>query len=155
MGRRKLPYEEGDWIAVPLRQDKGYALGLLIAHDKGGGLIVNFYGERFLSKPSARDAGGIDASAVMKAIRCGDLGLTRGEWSIIGSLENFSPEHWPLPKFGRIDISNRAFRVSYGREDLMRPISEELISKAEMEVLPEDGLYGAGAVERLLTHLLS
>ena len=35
MARRKLPYDEGDWAAVPL-EGGGYALGLIARMDRGG-----------------------------------------------------------------------------------------------------------------------
>jgi hypothetical protein len=87
----------------------------------------------------------------------GDLGLLGRmpeTWPILGRLSDWDRDRWPLPDFCRRDISGKAYRVVYSDENLAGPQSEVEISDEECDKLPRDALSGAGAVERILTHLL-
>ena len=63
---------------------------------------------------------------------------------------------WPTPAFGRLEeLTGRAFKVIYDDADPNRLLGEERIDRSELASMPKDGLSGAGAVERILTRLLS
>jgi hypothetical protein len=151
---RRLPYGDGDWFAVPLRDDVGFALGVVARHDHRGGVIGYFFGERFEELPLLESVGSLRAQDAVRVMRFGDLGLVKGQWPILGRLDGWSAEEWPMVAFGRRELTGRAFRVVYSPDDLRGPMAEELISDDECDRLPRDALSGAGAVERVLTALL-
>ncbi len=90
----------------------------------------------------------------IKILRFGDLSLLNKEWVVIGDIPSWDRKKWPLPNFVRKDdISKRAWRVRYSEEDPNRVIDE--VPEPFNSVLERDAMYGAGAVEKLLTQLLA
>ena len=152
---RRLPYGDGDWFAVPLRENGGYGVGLVTCHDRRGGVVGYFFDLRCDGVPTLADVSGLSPSDALRVMRFGDLGLIKAQWPILGKLEDWSAEDWVLPAFGRRDPTGMAFRVIYSAEDLRGPVREEPISDDECDALPRDALSGAGAVERVLTQLLT
>lgn len=154
MPRKRLPYQEGDWIAVPLRNG-GYALGLVGRMDGQGGIVGYFFGPRQREVPHLTDAHGLAPIDAILIRRFGDLELIRGNWPILGRLPGWDRNVWPLPSFGRIALDNSwATRVEYD-ETTLDFVREVPVSLEEAQQLPEDGLSGAGAVEIRLTKLLT
>ncbi|MCC6434838.1 MAG: immunity 26/phosphotriesterase HocA family protein [Acidimicrobiales bacterium] len=151
---RRLPYGDGDWFAVPLRDDAGFAVGVVARHDRRGGVIGYFFQERFAEVPSLESLPALQARDAVRVMRFGDLGLIKSQWPILGRRNDWSAEDWPMPAFGRREPTGRAFRVIYSPDDLRGPIAEEPIPDDECDQLPRDALSGAGAVERVLTALL-
>lgn len=151
-----LPYSEGDWFTVPLRQG-GVALGLVSRADGHGGVIGYFFGPKRWHPVRLDDAIGLSTRDALRVMQFGDLGLLGRmpeTWPILGRLSDWDRDRWPLPDFCRRDISGKAYRVVYSDENLAGPQSEVEISDEECDKLPRDALSGAGAVERVLTHLL-
>ena len=103
MRRRRLPYCEGDWFAVPLR-DTGYATGLVARADRRGGLLGYFFGPRRESPASLEDLQMLTPSDAILVGQFGDLGLLRGAWPIIGSAGAWDRAAWPMPLFARTDV---------------------------------------------------
>lgn len=151
---KALPYTNGDLVAVPLREGGGYAVGLISAHDRRGGVIGYFFNQRFEEPPSIDVASAFGIADAVRVMRFGDLGLIKGGWLVLGKHPEWAPCEWPMPVFGRRDPTGRAFRVVYSSHDLRGPESEEVITDDECDLLPRDALSGSGAVERVLTHLL-
>lgn len=153
MPRRRLPYRDGTWFAVPLRTS-GYGLGLVARHDGRGGVIGYFFNAHHDKVPLLASVSGTRPADAMLVLRFGDLGLIDNEWPILGELDGWRPEEWPMPVFGRRDMSGRAYRVIYSADNLGGPVREEQITDDECNKLPSDGLDGAGSVELVLTELL-
>lgn len=151
---KSLPYADGDLIAVPLRDEAGYAVGLIAAHDGLGGVIGYFFNQRFEEAPSLEAASALGSPDVLRAMRFGDLGLVKGGWIVLGEYPEWRPCDWPIPVFGRREPTGRAFKVMYSAKDLRGPEREEAITDGECDLLPRDALSGSGAVERVLTHLM-
>ena len=151
---RRLPYGDGDWFAVPLRDGSGFAVGVVARHDRRGGVIGYFFRERLAEVPSLESVPSLAAQDAVRVMRFGDLGLIKGQWPVLGRRDDWSADEWPMPVFGRREPTGRAFRVVYSPDDLRGPVVEELISDDECDQLPRDALSGAGAVERVLTALL-
>jgi hypothetical protein len=152
---KRLPYRDGQLVAVPLRDDGGYAVGLIAAHDGRGAVVGYFFNQRFVDPPPLDEANALGPSEVLRVVRFGDLGLLNGGWIVIGDYVGWQPSEWPVPAFGRREPSGRAFKVIYSTADLRGPAREEAISEDECDRLPRDALSGSGSVERVLTHLLS
>ena len=149
----KLPYREGTWFGVPLRQG-GFAVGLVArATAKGKVILCYFFGSRHTTVPALPEVERLKPSDAIRIIRVGDLGLIRGEWPIIGQANSWERSHWPMPPFARLDpLSRKAWRVYHSDSD------PNLIDREEPEqyesTLEDDGLFGAGAAELVLTKLL-
>lgn len=152
---RRLPYSEGDWFAVPLRESGGYGIGVVARHDRRGGVIGYLFNLRRDDIPTLDDVAGLRPSDAIRVMRFGDLGLIRSQWPILGKLEEWRPDDWPIPAFSRREPTGRAFRVIYSADDLRGPVREEPITEDECDRLPRDALSGAGAVELVLTQLLA
>ena len=156
MPRKKLPYKEGSWFAVPL-EDSGYALGLVARSRPGGKLLFGyFFGPRREKVPKSSEATDLLPEDAVLTRRFGDLGLINGEWPVIGESEDRNRDAWPMPLFVRKDfISGKLSLIKYSEDDLADEISMyECPAGAEQE-LPEDGSSGHIALQIRLTQLLS
>jgi len=155
MAKKTLPYKEGDWFAVPLR-DSGYGVGLVARMDGEGVVLGYFFGPCYDRLPTKEDISGLSATDAVLVRRFGDPGFLRREWPIIGESDSWSRELWPVPAFGRIALDrSKAWLTEYSDNDLTSPQREIAISVEEATGLPEDGLSGYGAIEIRLTRLLS
>jgi hypothetical protein len=121
---------------------------------QGKVLLGYFFGVKFPSIPTPSDLPILLPENALKVVKFGDLSLMTGEWPVVGHLQNWDQEDWPMPKFIRRDpLAKRARLVSYADDDPNQLVSEEPgnFEAAEYE---EDSLLGAGFVELLLTRLL-
>ncbi len=90
----------------------------------------------------------------------GDLGIIRRQWPLINNGQLFNRSDWPVPLFHRVlpIPEGKAVIVEYGQDysGLEAPICERITPvNEEILKLPEDGLFGSGAIEILLTKLLN
>lgn len=157
MPRRKLPYKEGDWFAVPLRT-QGYGVGR-VARMSGRGLVIGyFFGPKHNQLPTVEDVIDLTPDDAILIRRLGDLGLLEGEWPIIyrPEPEVWLRNDWPLPAFGSIAVDqSRAWRTEYSEEDINKVIREAQVDVEQARHLPDDALAGYGALEIVLTKLLN
>ncbi len=155
MARKKLPYIEGDWFAVPLRTGE-YGLGRAVRIDGRGGVLGYFFGMAQEQVPSKEAVAILTPAEAVLIRHCGDLGIIEGKWPIIGHDIPWCREDWPVPAFARIDeYEGKAWKVEYSDTDGTSVIREISISLEEAHDLPEDGLSGYGALEIRLTKLLT
>jgi Immunity protein 26 len=151
---KKRPYREGSIFAIPLRSG-GFAVGVVArksAHH--GGLLGYFFGPKFSSVPDSGDIGVLHPDMALRVLKFGDLSLMNHEWPVIGDITNWNRKEWPLPDFVRKDdISRKAWRVRYSEDDVCQYISEH--PESFDSPLERDSMFGAGAVELLLTRLLT
>lgn len=154
MGRKKLPYREGDWFAVPLG-DGHYALGIAARVAGNGGVIGYFFGPRYDHIPVAEEIQDLSPAQAVLVANFGDLGLIKGQWPVIFRPADWNKEEWPMPIFGRVHpITGRGFRTLYSESDLATPVWEERIPADEARQLPEDSAWGYQAVEIHLARTL-
>jgi len=150
----KVTYREGDWFAVPLR-DGCFAVGVVARANPKAALLGYFFGPRRSEVPTLEDVGGLKPGDAVLVGKFGHLGLTRGEWPIIGRIEDWDRTAWPMPVFVRYEeLSGRPFKVFYDDDDPNKLLREEQVPPGEAEQGPKDGLMGAGFAEKLLTTLL-
>src|SRR5687768_5375020 len=85
--RGRLPYKEGDWFAVPLR-DGGWAVGRVARMPpppkRGIHLLGYFFGPRRDRVPALDDVADLAPEAAISIERFSDLGLVRGTWPVLG-----------------------------------------------------------------------
>jgi len=157
--KKHIRYSEGQWFAVPLKNG-GYALGIIVrgSYKTKGGLGY-FFGPRYSEIPDEQETWRKQPSDAILIGWFGDLGIIQGRWPLIPSTRPFRREEWPVPKFKRIDALNpeKGWLVEYSQEDSGAGLSvrEVYCDARDLEGLPEDGIYGAGAIENVLTKLLS
>lgn len=150
----KLPYREGTWFAVPLRQG-GFAPGVVArATTEGKVILCYFFGPRRNVIPALEDVEGLVPGKAICVVRIGDLSLIRGDWPIIGNPISWKRSEWPMPPFvRRDDLSLNAWRIQYS-DDNPNAIDHEVPVQYE-STLGRDAVLGAGAAELLLTKLLT
>jgi len=154
MARKKLPYKEGDWFAVPLEKH-GYAIGLIARGTKGAILLGYFFGPPRRTIPSCEDIIDLKAEDAVLIRMFGDLGLLNGEWPIICASQKWNREEWPMPEFVRIgSISGKASLIKYSEDDLRYEINARPCSQDLVGLHPKDMIAGYGAIEIVLTNLL-
>jgi hypothetical protein len=154
MVKRMLPYQEGTWFAVPLR-DSGYALGLVARSNDKGIALGYFFGPKHNDIPRNENISRLRPEDAILIRLFGDLGLIQGKWPVICHDPAWNRTKWPLPHFGKIAADkSRAIMVQYSEENINKEVQEQSISVEEAQRLPEDGLSGYGAIEIRLTRLL-
>jgi hypothetical protein len=151
---KTLPYQEGTWFAMPLRQG-GYAIGMIARMAPRGRIVLAyFFGPKWDIIPALGFAEGLQSKDAVNCLRIGDLGLIDGSWHVLGVLPNWNRQAWPMPTLVRRDeLSKRAWRSVYSDSDPSKLTREEPIPYEGCE-LERDALYGYGAAELLLTKLL-
>jgi hypothetical protein len=148
----RLPYSEGSVFLVPLRSG-GYARGVVArATEEGKGLLGYFFGPSLESPGNAR-LDDLDPTAAILCVCFGDLGLIKGDWTIIGEVPKWDHTKWSMPDFVRRDpLSRKAWVVRRSDNDPNR-ILAEYPTDFDSELAP-DSAYGYGAIEITLTKLL-
>ncbi len=156
MGKKKLPYKEGDWFGVPLA-DGGYAVGLIARSRRGGkALFGYFFGPRRSQLPSLTDIRDLTPADAILIGKFGDLGLYTGEWPIIGHSEPWERKAWPMPPLIRVDeFSGKTWKVEYSEDDPSLMVQETPCDAKEAHRFPRDRAMGSGAVALRLTKLFS
>jgi Immunity protein 26 len=152
----KANYSEGDWFTVPLREG-GFAVGVIARAMPGkkGILLGYFFGPRREHVPQLTELSVLSASDAVLVARFGDLGLIEGTWPLLGPIDGWDRNAWPIPAFGRLqELTGRALKLIYDDNDPSWPISEKRIDSQELADLSTDDLFGAGAVEIALTDLV-
>jgi hypothetical protein len=121
----------------------------------GGVLMGYFFGPRRLNLPSLEELHGLRPERAVLVQRFGDLHLMDDRWPILGYVDDWRRDDWPMPAFGRyVEIDEKAWRVVYQDDNPNSVPRETRISVEESQHLPDDGLLGAGLVELTLTRLL-
>ncbi|EEF59410.1 immunity 26/phosphotriesterase HocA family protein [Pedosphaera parvula] len=151
----KLPYKEGTWFAVPLRQG-GFAIGVVArATAKGKVILGYFFGPRRMSVPTLEEVETLNPQNAIRKLQVGDLSLVKGEWPIIGLSKSWERADWPMPVFIRRDpLRPKAWLVYRSDTDPNVVIREEPAPNG-LTGLENDSLSGAGAAEIVLTRLLT
>lgn len=150
-----MPYREGDSFAVPLTGG-GWAIAVIARIAPGGRVVVgHFFGPRLPALPAVGSLRALQPQDSILTARFGDLGIVQGKWKPLGQLGSFKREQWPMPVFYRtVPHTGQLLRVSYRGENPNAIPDEVIISQQEAGRLPEDSLFGAAAVERVLASML-
>jgi hypothetical protein len=146
---------EGNWYAIPLR-DGGYGIGLVARKGKGGILFGYFFGPRSEQPPTLEDTKDLTPEIAVYRSMFGDLGIQEGKWPLLGKRDEWNREQWPMPEFGRIaEATGHAWIDTYSDDDPSQFVRERRCSIEEARRLPTSSLDGYGAVEIMLTKMLT
>src|SRR5688572_21513384 len=119
----RINYEEGSLIAVPL-QRKGWALGVVARLSGKGALLVYFFGPVYKAPPRAVKTFSKRAQDAILVVRCGDLGLLERRWKVIGRIQEWDRQAWPMPWFVRTDVvTGTHLRIMYSDDNLTKQIA--------------------------------
>jgi len=155
MSRRKVNYQEGDWIALPLIRRGGWGLGL-IARCKAPAIIGYFFGPRRAEPPTVADTVALRREDALLIVDVGDLGLLNGEWKVLGHQPDWSRTDWPMPLFTTID-GPRLYLCKYDEDDPSRLVHRERTTQEAADqagAIPRD-IYGYKALSLALDKLLA
>lgn len=152
----KLPYQEGDWFAVPLPSG-GFATGVVARTARQGKVLLGyFFGPRLPEPGALEDVKEQAAERAVLVARFGDLSLVQGEWPLLGRLQDWSRDEWPMPAFvNRDSLSGVAWRVEYADYDPSALVSRTALGAGGDHGLEVDRVCGAGSIELQLDRLLS
>jgi len=151
MARNRRQHDEGTCFAVPL-EGGGHALGVLARTSAGSGVVFGyFFGPKRDALPAADELPRLAPEDAIWSGRFGDLELVEGNWPVLGKLPDWRREEWPMPEFCMGADHGPWFRVRYSDEDANVEESATQIAQEECEGLPPDAMYGAGAVEVVLS----
>ncbi len=147
----KINYSEGDIITVPLSDNSGQEAIGVVARMNGEGIAFGY----FFSP--ATDTTELDSKSSILAGMFGDLGLIDGKWKVVGKVEPWVRDQWPLvPLLAYRNAGQSTELIHYDEETL----KEVKAVKVEPESVNEndyhrDGLMGAGFVEKRLTKIIN
>lgn len=132
---------EGAFFLLPVETGQ-YGVGLIARAPRRGGILLGyFFGPRRTSQP---DLAWLESRSAAQAVFVGrfrDKALFRGDWPVLHVMPAFERAQWPIPPFHRFDgsitISPGAtlitdWRVEYGDDNLVTPVSERPASGAEL-----------------------
>ena len=146
-----FPYKEGSVFQVPLKNGAA-ALGVVARKPKGGKIVLGYF-----FSASASGAQGIELAHDLKAGEAshififGDPYIKSGRWPIVGEINNWSRETWPVPKFlSRDPLSGKNYLVTYSDSNLILHESREPCG-LDTAGYPTDGVGDAEFVEISLT----
>lgn len=154
----------GTWFALPLPSG-GWALGLVARRGAVEGrrplaIFCYFFGPR-VEQPHHFDLslhrGPTDRILFAQT---SERALLNGRWIILGKLDGFTKESWPMPPFrtdgigGGPDWQRRVFLRPYN-DDLERAGREECVVVRDLSEYPVDSSYGYEAMEHAVDKSLS
>ena len=154
MARKKFPWKEGDWIAVPLVDRGGWGVGI-IARMRAPAIIGYFFGPRRTKPPTLEELIGLSPEQAVLTANTGDMGLRDQEWLVIGSQPGFQRADWPMPVFGRDNLAGQYYAVTYDEDRPNQYLDKRRISAEECARLPSDGSYGHVALSITLDKVLA
>jgi len=151
----KLPYAEATLFAVPLNP-QGFALGLVARGGRKRGVaLAYFFPWHYESIPSLESLGELDPKAAIKAIRISDYGLVKAEWPMLGKYEHFVRSDWPMPEFAmQQEFAGRRWVLQFSDDNPTEVVNRTLAEIADIAHLEPVEVYGAGAVETVLSKLI-
>jgi hypothetical protein len=121
--------------------------------DGDGGILGYFFGPRLSRLPRPGPNNELTAQQAMYINICSHLGLQQGSWLVLGRIEPWMREAWPVPAFGSIAVGGTiAWRHEY--DDNLNTVSWGEVAVELAKQLPDDGSAGSGVVEIILSKRL-
>ncbi len=122
---------------------------------RGSVIFAYLFGVKFEKVPYLDEVIHFKPNDAARKIRTGYLGLINNEWPILGEMPNWSDEDWPMPIFVRKEgLTDRIYYVQRDDNEPAHTLTEWLTT-ADINGVEQDISYGYGAVEMMLTKLLT
>ena len=123
------------------------------ASPRGDIILVYLFGNVRQKPLSIEEVSRLRPDDAVLVVRAVDLHLIDGRWPIIGRDPAWQRSAWPVPEFVRRDeLSELAWAVRYSDRDVN--VVERETPVAFDTSLPKDAVYGAVAIELVLTRML-
>jgi hypothetical protein len=150
----KINYREGTVFAVPIAKES-YAIGLVArCNPRNYAIFGYFFPKVFHKPPVIEELTDLSPEASVLMVRFGDYGLVKKLWPVIGQLDPWHRNQWPMPLFYRKDfLLEGGWIVEYADDDPTKFIRETRTS-GNPDGLISDGDSGYAAVEDALSDLL-
>jgi hypothetical protein len=152
---KKVKYNLGDIVKLPLKNDT-YGFGRILLM-KSPAIFVGFYD---VISNDEIDISMLKNKKYILKIKCGDVGIKRNEWNIIGNIpieEEFSlPYFWDKNGLtGELYIrrykTTKDNPLAIGADFEDKPTTDEEIKEKKAQ---PDGAFGWKAAEAVLKHYL-
>ena len=145
--KSRARYREGDWLAVPLGEREGYAIGIVARADRRGhGFIGYFFPRWSPDLPTVEATAGLSPSDAVLVANVSDLAILANRWRIIGREDPWLREAWPMPLFVRRGRDDWHWCTTYDENDLDLPLEERQCRRRHDEPVANDSAWGAEAV---------
>src|SRR4051794_16669702 len=95
-----LPYAEGSWFAVPLRNGHRYGFGVVARHNREGIALGYFFGPASADFVATSELSCQTPSDAVAVRLFGDASLIDAKWPVLGRHEAWRRSEWPVPEFG-------------------------------------------------------
>lgn len=139
---------EGMVVAVPLRGEPGYLL-CVVARTKNsasvsGEILGYFFGPVLSQAPAEGHAVHFEASTALCSVRTGTRRIFEGKWKVVGSVDPFIRNEWPIPTYGRIfePDPEYAWTIQFRDDRLDGRRIETRVSAEEAGRYPIDEIWG-------------
>ena len=151
---KKIKYQEGDVIAVPL-QNGGYATGLVARTNSKGVVFGYFFGPKLNAISDISVNSKFQPEDAILVSQFGDNSVHGKSWSIVGNLPNYSPDIWKLPFFYRQAMGDNYYTITEYNDqlDCIKEWKVQLDDPSLKNML-SDGLMGSVLLQIKLTRLL-
>lgn len=155
--KTKKIYDEGSCFIVPLPSG-GLARGVIARANFKGTLFCYFFGPRLLESELKEIGVPTDSRDAIERLRCGDMGLRKGNWKTYGRVEPWRRDEWPFPKFVVTRDDSDFVEVVTRDDDTFEVRGIESCPKAELSAslsgYIEDSSAGYVFVENRLSRIL-
>lgn len=162
MGSKPIKYEEGQWFAVPLYKDLGYAIGIVARGGysrKRGEMLGYFFSPNYLVIPLGDVTIDKTSENSIYISWTSDAKLISGEWPLIHNAKQFTKSDWPVPLFYRENPAQDGYAIvgEYDQDDpqFLYPIQETIHPLSEVNNYPIMGFQGTEVVRSVLTRKIS
>jgi hypothetical protein len=158
---KRTKFFEGQWFAVPLFRNKGYAVGIVSrgsSATKRGEFLGYYFGPRYLDVPTGQDTQKNSFENAILVCWTSDQSLITGEWKIIEDGKPFIKSEWPVPDFYKDDLIRKTMAklITFDQDDpvFLFPISSTWCKLEDVNHLPEWAFAGTNNVRSRLTKKL-
>jgi len=145
---KKAKIHEGQVVAVPANDTKGYICGViartLTPHKLSGEILLYFFPPRYLQVPEEINLSALRPDKAIDIVRTGVLRIHERKWPIVGELANFARCEWPIPAFGRVYefYPKEGVIIRFENDNLAGERTEEVVSADEASKHKEYSLWG-------------
>jgi Immunity protein 26 len=146
-------------LFIVMHGNRSIALGLIARGGKRAGKLGYFFRIGLYDEAKERDNLSLDLNQAIWIAKFGDLHILRGKWPLVGKLNGFSREAWPMPVFARHHEGfNINYICTYDENDVSLGLhtwrADQVPAHVKTSVVAEDGMAGAGFVEDYLMKIL-
>ena len=135
-------------------QDGGYCIGVVARASGQGNLLGYFYDTRYATVPTQKEWPQFDPQKAFLKLRLSDEGLLRGVWPVLGVVEGWKKEEWPVPYYIRRNtFKGESFTETFFDKDLGRIGAGECVPFEYKGYLPAV-IYTAEAATYEITQAL-